>query len=133
MPGYRTHDRVALYAAPVIITASLYILPVQHALVIGAAFLIGNYYLSPDLDIDSVMNHRWGFLRFIWYPYRVIIPHRSVWSHSGPLSALVRCLYLSIFLIPIYPFLALHTYYVLLFYIGVALADTVHSLTDSVL
>ena len=27
---------------------------------------------------------RWGPLGFIWWPYRQLIPHRSIWSH-GPL------------------------------------------------
>ena len=28
--------------------------------------------------------HRWGPLAFLWWPYRRLLRHRSVWSH-GPL------------------------------------------------
>ena len=52
---------------------------------IGAvAFLLGGLWLSPDLDTRSNALRRWGPLAVLWWPYRRLLPHRSIWSH-GPL------------------------------------------------
>ena len=52
---------------------------------IGAvAFLVGGLWLSPDLDTRSNALRRWGPLAVLWWPYRRLLPHRSIWSH-GPL------------------------------------------------
>lgn len=48
------------------------------------AFCVGGLWLSPDLDTRSNALHRWGPLAFLWWPYRRLLPHRSLWSH-GPL------------------------------------------------
>ena len=49
--------------------------------------------LSPDLDLDSSIYQRWGPLRFLWWPYQKILPHRSVFSHSFVVGPLLRLLY----------------------------------------
>jgi uncharacterized metal-binding protein len=72
--------------------------PTQAA--IGTALLVGShlicsYWLSPDLDLDSAIDDRWGPLRFIWLPYQKAVPHRHWFSHSG-FSALFRLLYLGV-------------------------------------
>lgn len=131
MPGYKIHDRVALVAAPIIIVASSRILPLQDALLLGVAFLIANRYLSPDLDIDSIMNHRWGILRFIWWPYKKLFHHRSFWTHSGPISATIRFVYLAVFLAPLFYLIPL--YYIAGFYIAMILCDILHTTLDKVL
>lgn len=136
MPSYKTHDTVAIIAAPVlftgvIITSTNLIL----ASTITATFLLSNYYLSPDLDIDSIMMKRWGVLYFIWYPYKKVFSHRSIWTHSGPLSATIRALYLGIILLPIILFfnISVPLIAILFLYIGMILADTLHSLLDWIL
>jgi uncharacterized metal-binding protein len=48
---------------------------------------------GPDLDIQSRQYARWGLLRFLWWPYKVILPHRSRLSHSILLGTLVRVIY----------------------------------------
>ena len=53
------------------------------ALIAAASCLAGGLWLSPDLDTRSNALRRWGPLGFIWWPYRLLIPHRSLWSH-GP-------------------------------------------------
>ena len=50
----------------------------------AAGFLFGGLWLSPDLDTRSRSLQRWGPLGWLWWPYRRLIPHRSLWSH-GPL------------------------------------------------
>ena len=52
--------------------------------------LAGGLYLSPDLDTRSNALRRWGVLGFLWWPYRHLIPHRSLWSHSPVLGMSMR-------------------------------------------
>ena len=67
----------------------------RGALVSGLAFLIGGLLLSPDLDTNSRPYQRWGPLRWLWWPYRKALRHRSVLSHSPLLGTLVRVGYLT--------------------------------------
>jgi uncharacterized metal-binding protein len=60
-----------------------------------AAFLLGGLLLSPDLDILSNPLRRWGPLRLLWWPYRRLLSHRSLWSHSPLLGTAGRLLYLA--------------------------------------
>jgi len=61
----------------------------------GLAFLIGGLWLSPDLDTRSNPSRRWGPLRLLWWPYRQLLRHRSLLSHSPFLGSAGRLLYLA--------------------------------------
>jgi uncharacterized metal-binding protein len=61
----------------------------------GLAFLAGGLWLSPDLDTRSNPSRRWGPLRLLWWPYRRLLRHRSLLSHSPVLGSTVRLLYLA--------------------------------------
>ena len=61
----------------------------------GLAFLIGGLWLSPDLDTRSNPSRRWGPLRLLWWPYRNLLRHRSLLSHSPLLGSAGRLLYLA--------------------------------------
>lgn len=142
MPNYKTHDKVAYITSPLWIGSCFFLLPVDQLCILAAGYFIGNHWLSPDLDIASIMNRRWSLLRIIWYPYRRIIHHRSFYSHSGPLSAALRILYLSMWicipallLVPVNIFItAILAYlpYIAAFYYGVAISDTVHTVLDHI-
>ena len=60
----------------------------------GLAFLLGGLWLSPDLDTRSNPTRRWGPLRLVWWPYRRLLRHRSLLSHSPLLGSAGRLLYL---------------------------------------
>jgi uncharacterized metal-binding protein len=49
---------------------------------------------SPDLDIDSAIDNRWGIFYWLWRPYMWLTPHRRWFSHGLILSPLLRLLYL---------------------------------------
>jgi uncharacterized metal-binding protein len=103
MPDAKTHDMIAMAASLAIAPASYYALgtlgdPPQMAwygaLWVTGAHLIGSFWLSPDLDIDSAIDDRWGPLFWIWRPYMWAVPHRHwLLSHSG-VSGLFRLFYL---------------------------------------
>ncbi len=59
------------------------------------AFTIGGLWLSPDLDTRSKALVRWGLLKGIWWPYRKLIPHRSLFSHGPLLGTALRISYLT--------------------------------------
>ena len=61
----------------------------------GLAFLLGGLWLSPDLDTRSNPSRRWGPLRLLWWPYRRLLRHRSLLSHSPLLGSAGRLLYLA--------------------------------------
>ena len=71
-----------------------FVLDLQSGLISGAAFLAGGLWLSPDLDTHSISLNRWGFLKNLWWPYRKLIPHRSIISHGPFLGTAVRVSYL---------------------------------------
>ena len=59
------------------------------------AFLGGGLLLSPDLDTRSRPSRRWGPLQLLWWPYRKLLKHRSLFSHSPVLGTGGRLAYLA--------------------------------------
>jgi uncharacterized metal-binding protein len=57
-------------------------------------FLLGGLWLSPDLDTLSRATARWGPLHRLWWPYRRLLRHRSLLSHSPLLGTAGRLAYL---------------------------------------
>jgi uncharacterized metal-binding protein len=95
MPAGRTHDRITLWTLPIV--AGLTFAATRQStptLLICAGFLFGGLMLGPDLDIHSIHYKRWGWLRWIWLPYRGSMKHRSPWSHAPITGTTVRVLYL---------------------------------------
>ena len=103
MPGAHTHDAITLATgvvlAPIGYVALLSLNQPAEAAVVGTALLVGAHVLSgvmfsPDLDVDSAIDDRWGVFFWIWRPYMWIVPHRSrLLSHGLVLSALLRLFY----------------------------------------
>jgi uncharacterized metal-binding protein len=62
--------------------------------VASLAFLLGGLWLSPDLDTPSRVTARWGPLRGLWWPYRRLLRHRSLLSHSPLIGTAGRLAYL---------------------------------------
>ncbi|PZO33297.1 MAG: metal-binding protein [Shackletoniella antarctica] len=99
MSSGRTHDRITLWALPlVVLTAFRVTLSGWLTAIVCLGFLLGGWMLGPDLDIHSVQYKRWGWLRWIWLPYRGSMRHRSQWSHGPIIGTVVRVLYLSLWL-----------------------------------
>jgi len=100
MPGARTHDVITIisgsFLAPLtyLTLLSQDISPetatLDSAILFGAHLLSGMMF-SPDLDIDSAIDNRWGVLGWIWRPYMWAVPHRSRWlSHGLIIPPLLR-------------------------------------------
>jgi uncharacterized metal-binding protein len=108
MPDARGHDLIT------VLTGALMVTPVYASLVVSnpesaalntavciGAHLISGMMFSPDLDLDSAIDDRWGVFSWIWWPYMQIIPHRHFWSHGLIVPPLLRLGYFMAFLIVI--------------------------------
>ena len=86
----RRHDRsIWILSLPLGIVVGS-ILGISAGLIATASCLAGGLWLSPDLDTRSNALRRWGPLSFLWWPYRRLIPHRSIWSHGPLIGTTVR-------------------------------------------
>ncbi len=98
MPGASVHDVVTVTAVSFVNGVYWHIQPHQHvaaALWFTGTFLVAGYACAGDLDTNSREYRAWGPLRFIWWPYRVMVPHRSWISHGMVTGGLIRALYLA--------------------------------------
>jgi uncharacterized metal-binding protein len=102
MPNAPTHDAITLVTGAVLAPVAYLSLASQGnphpdamagTLVLTAAHIISGVLFSPDLDIDSAIDNRWGILWWIWRPYMWAIPHRHFWSHSLIVAPLLRLVY----------------------------------------
>ncbi len=103
MPGARTHDVITIITGmalvPISYAAQARIAALPDAALRGTAILVGAHMLSgimfsPDLDIDSAIDDRWGIFFWIWRPYMWLVPHRSrLLSHGLVIAPLLRLLY----------------------------------------
>ena len=86
----RRHDQsIRILSLPLGIAVGL-ALGWAAGLIAAASFWAGGLWLSPDLDTRSNALRRWGALGFLWWPYRLLIPHRSLWSHGPVLGTTAR-------------------------------------------
>ena len=98
MPSGRTHDRITWYLTPVMAGFSYLMTHQEHLTVLATgAFLFSGLMFGPDLDIHSVQYKRWGWLRWLWLPYRKLLRHRSLFSHGLIIGTFLRLCYLAIF------------------------------------
>jgi len=102
MPGARTHDIITVVSgaalAPLVQWLQIYNgfpepAATRNTLILVGAHLLSGIMFSPDLDLDSAIDDRWGPLFVLWRPYMYVIPHRSFFSHSLIVSPLLRLLY----------------------------------------
>ncbi len=86
----RTHDLINLTALPVF----FYFLPKELYIPFGAGYLVGTFFLSPDIDLpNSKPTRRWKLLRCLWIPYQSLSRHRGI-SHMPVIGSLLRLAYL---------------------------------------
>ena len=94
MPSGRTHDLITFaLAAPTAALGYYFTRDWTITGIVTGAMLFGGLMFGPDLDIQSKQYTRWGPLRFIWYPYKVALSHRSRLSHGILFGTLIRIIY----------------------------------------
>lgn len=99
MPDARTHDLITLISAVGANVAYFSLKPNPDpalAVLFTSTYLFAGYACAGDLDLDSTEYRRWGPLRFLWWPYKVLVPHRSWISHGLIMGGLIRVIYLAL-------------------------------------
>ncbi|MEW5818869.1 MAG: DUF2227 family putative metal-binding protein, partial [Cyanobacteriota bacterium] len=100
MPKGKTHDHIAVLSIiPTFCFGLIFFKDISLASLLTLATILTAFYLGPDIDTASSSYYRWGLLRWIWIPYRRIIAHRSILSHSFILGPLIKLIYLSFILV----------------------------------
>ncbi|MBR8830189.1 MAG: hypothetical protein N5P05_002849 [Chroococcopsis gigantea SAG 12.99] len=100
MPSGKTHDRITYSLLPLVIAVSLLVGEnISVTLAATGGYLFAGLMFGPDLDIHSVQYKRWGWLRFLWLPYRSMLRHRSFLSHGPIVGTLFRVFYFGSFLL----------------------------------
>lgn len=103
MPDARTHDMITLVTGAALVPV-VYVAQVQYLNIAPPdagtntawllfAHMISGILFSPDLDLDSQIDNRWGIFYWIWRPYMWAVPHRNFWSHSLIFAPLLRLAY----------------------------------------
>lgn len=103
MPDARTHDLITVATGVALgpltygVVGGQLLLPHSEAMAV-TLWLVGTHIVSgvlfsPDLDLDSAIDNRWGILYWLWRPYMWAIPHRHFWSHSLVFAPLLRLAY----------------------------------------
>lgn len=97
MPSGKTHDVITiLFAVPTFVGTWLITKNTALSIVVTVTMLFGGFMFGPDLDIHSKQYTRWGYCRFIWFPYKVCLPHRSRLSHGIILGTFIRVVYFAL-------------------------------------
>ena len=93
MASGQEHDKsTKRWGFPFALVLGLF-LDIQSGLIGGIAFVFGGLWFSPDLDTKSIALRRWGILQGLWWPYRKMIPHRSIFSHGPLIGTAIRVTY----------------------------------------
>ncbi len=103
MPDGKTHDMINSSVLVAVLFCLYYLiwkenvmvadyLTNQTILAFSLSYLFATFFLSPDLDINSTPYRRWGSLRVLWWPYKVVFRHRGFSHHPviGPLSIVLN-------------------------------------------
>lgn len=94
MPSGRTHDLITFAISPAVFAgAQMYAGDAKLSLIATVATLFSGLMFGPDLDLDSKPYRRWGPLKFLWFPYKAALSHRSRLSHGLVLGTIFRILY----------------------------------------
>lgn len=94
MPSGNTHSLIAGGASILAGGALLYFQEPMDAVILIVSIMVGDLWLSPDLDgAASNAKRRWWILKWIWRFYERL-PHRSPLSHWPILADILRLAYL---------------------------------------
>ncbi|MFM2429211.1 MAG: hypothetical protein RLZZ511_424 [Cyanobacteriota bacterium] len=102
MPSGRTHDSITLWCLPPLAFGGWWLTrDGLLVLILTGCFLFSGLMFGPDLDIYSRQYQRWGWLRWVWLPYRRSMSHRSVLSHGAIVGTVLRVAYVSTLLMAV--------------------------------
>jgi uncharacterized metal-binding protein len=95
MASGKTHEKINIFMMiffSLIATAFL-VWDIKIGLLMVAGYLVGTYWMNPDLDIRSRPYNNWSVLKYFWKPYQKL-GHRSIWTHGYIIGDIIRYIYL---------------------------------------
>jgi len=141
MPGYNVH-RIFNYTVFIVIAVLFYFrnlsfLDLKQFLALSAGFYIGTDFITPDLDVESRAINRWGKLKILWLPYKLMFRHGKS-SHNIIYGAVVRLIYISLIIFGLYYLLfrslptdmAVLSVFVFILLTGIITANALHVILD---
>ena len=137
MPNARTHDLITLATGVALVPLTYstlagyglsYDQSIDATIALVGAHVLSGIMFSPDLDLDSEIDNRWGVFFWIWRPYMRVVPHRHAWSHGLIFPPLLRLFYFYLIVIG-----SLIGAAWLLAQVGIVLPDLPERLTDALL
>lgn len=94
MPSGKIHDGITiLLCLPAFAFTYRATGDLTNSFVLTAGFLFGGLVFGPDLDTTSKQYRRWGIFRFLWFPYKAVLEHRSRLSHGLVFGVAFRVIY----------------------------------------
>lgn len=139
MPNGKTHDKITIVTAPIVLGVSYYFTNnIETIGIIFLTYLFSSFMFNGDLDTNSRPYNRWWLFKMIWIPYQLMFHHRSVFTHGIIIGTVVRLLYLCIIPLSIYYFQTGNIYInevvdlnlLLYVFIGLELGSAVHTISD---
>jgi uncharacterized metal-binding protein len=110
MPSGKTHDAITFFLVAPTFAATYFVMQnLPISIVVTFGMLFSGLMFGPDLDIHSKQYTRWGFFRYLWYPYQKCFSHRSRWSHGLLFGTLFRVIYF-VGVLTLFAFLASYIY-----------------------
>ncbi len=101
MPSGKTHDKITVVTAIAAVPVWWWESATKDwaGLAVGlTAYFFSGFWLSDDLDTHSIAYKRWGALRWLWWPYQKMVPHRSWVSHGIGFGPIFRVAYFLVML-----------------------------------
>ena len=101
MPSGKTHDKITVVTAIAAVPVWWWESATKDwaGLAVGlTAYFFSGFWLSDDLDTHSIAYKRWGVLRWLWWPYQKLVPHRSWVSHGIGFGPIFRVAYFLVML-----------------------------------
>lgn len=101
MPSGKTHDKITVVTAIAAVPVWWWESATKDwaGLAVGlTAYFFSGFWLSDDLDTHSIAYKRWGALRWLWFPYQKLVPHRSWVSHGIGFGPIFRVVYFLVML-----------------------------------
>ena len=139
MPSGRTHDIITAASTPIVAPIAHQITGnIEDTIILICSYIFASLMFNGDLDIKSRPYRRWLLLKWIWYPYRNMFFHRSIWTHGIIIGTIIRLLYL----LPLFYILynlfnidltIINWYYGIIILIGLELGNIMHTLSDKMI
>lgn len=95
MPSGKVHDSINFFILFPTFFVCLLVFRLSYfdSFLFTASSFAAQFLLGPDLDIKSKQYKRWGLFRLLWLPYRLLLGHRSRFSHGLILGPIFRAVY----------------------------------------